>query len=96
MIKSRALNVCVNMAMGSSDTLEKMLGPGFGIFQHVYRVLDYPQTYESLENCLWFLANASGDSAKLCEKVINETNLLHNLSKYSEPGFIHLIDEEIA
>ena len=42
------------------------------------------------------MANASGDSAKNCEKVINETNLLHNLSKYSESGFAHLIDEEIA
>ena len=39
-LKEKALNICVNMAMGSAETIQEMLQPKYGVLAQVNRVLD--------------------------------------------------------
>ena len=69
-LKAKSLNVCANMAIASSESIQEMLEPKYGVFAQVNRVLTQQHTYELLENNLWLLANITGDCDELCNLVL--------------------------
>ena len=95
-LKSKALNICANMAMSSSAEIHEMLEPKYGVLPQVQRVLAQPRTYDLLENSLWLVANISGDSAKMCKKIIKGTNLLETLSIFSQIDVMTQCDRALA
>ena len=84
------------MAMGSSNQINEMLQTKYGLLLQCCRVLAQPHTYELLENCLWLLANMTGDSEKLCKRIIRETNLLESLQRFTEVNAISQLDAPLV
>ena len=95
-LKEKALNICVNMAMGSAETIQEMLQPKYGVLAQVNRVLDQAQTYELLENTLWLLANVSGDDIYFCKVILKETNLINFLDQYTQTDAIFQLNHTMA
>ena len=83
-LKEKALNICANLAMGSTESIQEMLEPKYGVLAQVNRVFDHSQTFELLENTLWLLANVTGEKTEFCLMILKETNLLDFLSQYTE------------
>ena len=84
------------MAMASTESIQEMLEPKYGVFAQVNRVLAQQHTYELLENNLWLLANITGDCHELCNLVMQETKLLESLDWISQTEIMLTIDSALA
>ena len=84
------------MAMASTESIQEMLEPKYGVLAQVNRVLAQQHTYELLENNLWLLANITGDCHELCNLVMQETKLLESLDWISQTEIMLTIDSALA
>ena len=78
-IKSKALNICVNMAMASEDVIKEILQPKYALLLTVSQFLEIHDNYDlsvDTENSLWFLGNVSAESAEICQRLVTESNML--------------------
>ena len=91
MAKSKALNLCVNLLMGSSSTVREVMEPKYGVLAQVERVLVRGDSYDQLENSLWFLGNALGEKrSRLTGQILTETQIMTNLQMLCDGDSLNL------
>ena len=89
--KSKALNLCVNLLMGSSSTVQEVMEPKYGVLAQVERVLVRGDSYDQLENSLWFLGNALGEKcSRLTGQILSETQIMTNLQMLCDGDSLNL------
>lgn len=89
--KNKAINLCINLLMGSESTVKEVLEPKYGVLAQVERILIRCDSYDLFENCLWLLANALGEKCPiLSSRILAETQIMTTLQMLSDGESVNL------